>query len=287
MGDLINLGELSKPATILIEKVCSAVGIVFEPTRIRRKARAEADAQQILTVGQIEVDALQRRALERLVHQEARKQANIESITAQAAGTIPPNADAEALNEDWLAHFFKQCDTVSDSEMQSLWSKLLAGEATTPGTYSRRTVDLVSTFDKADASLFTKFCEFVWLIGEANPLIYDFDNEIYKARGITFESLKHLDSIGLIFFESVAGYNRSGFAKHGVTYYYGRPTLLEFPADSANQMAVGHALLTSAGKQLMAICGSNRNDAFYQYVIRRWSEAGIITSSIVPQRVSG
>lgn len=287
MGDLINLGELSKPATVLIEKVSSAVGIVFEPTRIRRKARAEADAQQILTVGQIEVDELQRRALERLIHQEARKQANIESITAQAAGAIPPNANAEALNEDWLAHFFKQCDTVSDSEMQSLWSKLLAGEATTPGTYSRRTVDLVSTFDKADASLFTKFGEFVWMIGEANPLIYDLENEIYKASGITFESLKHLDSIGLISFESVAGYNRSGFAKHGVTFYYGRPTMLEFPADSANQMQVGHALLTSAGKQLMAICGSDRNEAFYQYVLRRWSEAGIITSSLIPQLVSG
>lgn len=287
MGDLINLGELSKPATVLIEKVCSAVGIVFEPTRIRRKAKAEADAQQISAVGQIEVDALQRRALERLVHQEARKQANIESITAQAATSLPPTANTEALNEDWLAHFFKQCDTVSDSEMQSLWSKVLAGEATAPGTYSRRTVDLVSTLDKADASLFTAFGEFVWVIGEANLLIYDLGNDVYKAKGITFESLKHLDSIGLISFESVAGYNRSGFAKHGVTFYYGRPTLLEFPADSANQMAVGHALLTSVGKQLMAICGSARNDAFYQYVIRNWSDAGIITSSLIAQRVSG
>lgn len=282
MGDLINLGELSKPATVLIEKVCSAVGIVFEPTRIRRKAKAEADAQQIVAVGRIEVDALERRALERWVHQEARKQANIESITAQAADSMPPGANPEALNEDWLAHFFKQCDTVSDSEMQTLWSKLLVGEATAPGTYSRRTVDLVSTLDKADASLFTAFGEFVWMIGEETPLIYDLNNEIYKARGITFASLKHIDSIGLISFESIAGYKRSGFAKHAVTVYHERPTLLEFPVDSTNQMMIGHALLTSAGKQLMAICGSERNDAFYHYVIRSWSEAGIITSSLIP-----
>ncbi len=61
MGDLINLGDLSKPATVLVEKVCNAVGIVYEPTRIRRKAHAEADAQQILAAGQMEADALQRR----------------------------------------------------------------------------------------------------------------------------------------------------------------------------------------------------------------------------------
>jgi hypothetical protein len=287
MGDLINLGDLSKPATVLVEKVCNAVGIIYEPTRIRRNAKAEADAQQILAVGQIEVDALQRRALERLVHQEARKQANIEGITAQAANSLPPTAKVEELNEDWVAYFFKQCDTVSDSEMQSLWSRLLAGEATSPGTYSRRTVDLVSTFDKADAALFTALGQFVWMIGEPNPLIYDLNDDVYKAAGITFESLKHLDAIGLISFESLAGYNRTGFQKQGCTFYYGRPTMLEFPAEANNQMEVGHALLTSAGKQLMAICGSQRNDRFYEYVIRRWCGAGIIPSSLVVQRVAG
>jgi hypothetical protein len=287
MGDLINLGDLSKPATVLVEKVCNAVGVVYEPTRIRRKARAEADATQILAAGQIEVDALQRRALERLAHQEARKQANIESITAQAATSLPPTANAETLDEDWVAHFFKQCDTVSDSEMQSLWSKLLAGEATAPGTYSRRTVDLVSTLDKSDAALFTALGQFVWMIGEPTPLIYEVDNEIYKAAGISFESLKHLDALGLVSFESLADYQRTGLLKQAYVFYYGRPTMLEFPADAENQMALGHALLTSAGKQLMTICGSQRNDRFYEYVIRRWGEAGVISSSLLPQKASG
>ena len=284
-GDLINLGELSKPATVLVEKVCSAVGIVFEPTRIRRKAKAEADAQLIVASGQIEVDALQRRALERLVHQEARKQANIESITALAANSLPPTASTEALNEDWVAHFFKQCDTVSDAEMQSLWSKLLAGEASKPGTYSRRTVDLVSTLDKADASLFTTLVQFVWMIGDPQPLVYDIGASVYKAAGITFESLKHLDSLGLVSFEAL-GYTRNGFAKQGIAFYYGQPTLLEFSGDANNQLEVGNALLTAAGRQLVAISGGQRNEEFYQYVVRRWSDAGVITSSVLSQRTS-
>lgn len=287
MGDLINLGDLSKPATVLVEKVCNAVGVVYEPTRIRRKAQAEAEAAQILAVGQIEVDALQRRALERLVHQEARKQENIESITAQAARSLPPTAKVESLDEDWVAHFFKQCDTVSNAEMQSLWSKLLAGEAAVPGTYSRRTVDLVSTLDKTDAALFTALGQFVWVIGDPHPLIYDLNDEIYKANGITFESLKHLDAIGLVSFESIGGYQRQGFQKQAVAFYYGQPTLLEFPAELNNQMEVGHALLTSAGKQLLAICGSQRSEPLYEHVIRRWTNAGIVTSSFVSQKVSG
>ena len=52
-------------------------------------------------------------------------------------------------------------------------------------------------------------------------------------------------------------------------------------------MEVGHALLTSAGKQLLAICGSQQSEPFYEYVIRRWSNANIVTSSFVPQKASG
>src|SRR2546430_14083231 len=113
---LIDLGDLSKPATVLVKKVCNAVGIIYEPTRIRRRARAEADAKKIKTLAGIELKDIDRRAIERFVHQEARKQENIESITAQAASTLPSDAMVESLDEDWIAHFFKQCDTVSDKE---------------------------------------------------------------------------------------------------------------------------------------------------------------------------
>lgn len=197
-GSLINLGDLSKPATVLVEKVCNAVGVVYEPTRIKRQARAEAEAEKIKALAHIELRDIERRALERFVQQEARKQENIESITAQAAKALPAAAKVESLDEDWVAHFFKQCDEVSDREMQSLWARLLQGEATSPGTFSKRTVDFISTIDKKDAALFTAFCQFVCVVGEPNPLIYEIDNEVYEKQGITFATLKHLDAIGLI-----------------------------------------------------------------------------------------
>ncbi len=283
-GSLINLGDLSKPATVLIEKVCNAVGVVYEPTRIKRRARAEAEAEKIKALAGIELRDIEQRAIERLVHQEARKQDNIESITTQAAKALPENAKVDSLDEDWVAHFFKQCDTVSDKEMQSLWARLLSGEATTPGTFSKRTVDFISTIDKSDAALFTAFCQFVWMIGEPNPLIYEIDNDVYKKQGITFVSLKHLDAIGLISFESVSGYTRKGFSKYGHTFYYGLPTSIEFPADANNKLDVGHALLTSTGRELVSIAGSVRNQEFYEYTIAHWAKQGLVLSSILANR---
>lgn len=283
-GSLINLGDLSKPATVLIEKVCNAVGIIYEPTRIKRQARAEVEADKIKALAQIEIRDIERRALERFLHQETRKQENIESITAQAAKALPPDANVDALDEDWVAHFFKQCDEVSDKGMQTLWARLLQGEATLPGTFSKRTVDFISTIDKKDAALFTAFCKFVWVIGEPNPLIYEIDNEVYGREGITFATLKHLDAIGLISFESVSGYARKGFTKYSHVFYYGRPMTLEFPNDANNQMSIGHALLTSTGRELVPICGSVRNQEFYEYVVGQWATQGLIVSSVLQRR---
>jgi hypothetical protein len=279
-GALINLGDLSKPATVLIEKVCNAVGVIYEPTRIVRKAAAEAKASKIAVVAAIELREIEQRALERFVHQEARKQENIENITAQAAAALPTSAKVDKLDEDWIAHFFKQCDTVSDKEMQSLWSRLLAGEATTPGRFSKRTVDFVSSIDKQDAALFTTLCQFAWMIDEPCPLIYDVQDEIYAKQGINFAALKHLDAIGLISFESLTRYQKQGFGKYGHFFYYGRPTVIEFPDETVSSIDIGHVLLTTTGRELAPICGSVMNSDFYEYVIAHWYSHGLVLSSL-------
>lgn len=284
-NSLINLGDLSKPATVLIEKVSSAVGLIYEPYHIKRVARAEVEADKIRALAKIELTELEQRAIERMVQQEARKQENIEQITAQAAEELPADAKVESLSEDWVAHFFKQCDTVSDKEMQSLWARLLSGEATKPGTFSKRTVDFVSSIDKKDAQLFSTFCQFLWFLGDLVPLVYESENEIYTKQGITFSALKHLDAIGLVSFESTSGYLRKGYGKRTVIHYYGRPVSLEFPKDESNQLKTGKVLLTSVGKELAPICGSSRNEDFYEYVIEHWFKEQLVLSSLVGARV--
>ncbi|MBK2110393.1 DUF2806 domain-containing protein [Francisella tularensis] len=283
-NSIINLGGLTKPATVLIEKVSNAVGVLYEPCRIRKKAKAEAEAEKIKVLASIELNEIQQRAIDRLVHQEERKQENIESITAKAAQNLKENAEVENLEEDWVAHFFKQCDTVSDKEMQSLWSSLLSGEASKPGTFSKRTVDCVASMDKKDAKLFTEFCQFCILDGEMLPFIFDVESEIFTKKGITFSSLKHLDSIGLISFEPVSGYIRKGFPKYAKLYYFEMPISIEFNKDDGNKIETGKVLLTQVGQELAPICGAERNEEFYFYVIEKLFNSGYVLSTDLPNK---
>ncbi|HDZ8897134.1 TPA: DUF2806 domain-containing protein [Aeromonas dhakensis] len=279
-GALINFGDISKPATVLIEKVSNAVGILYEPRRIRKKAEAEAAAEKIKAIASVELNDIQQRAIDRFVQQETRKQENIETITAQAAISLDENARVEELEEDWVAHFFKQCDTVSDKEMQSLWSRLLSGEATNPGTFSKRTVDFVASMDKEDARIFTAFCQYCWYLDDGIvPMIFELQNEIFTDNGIDFGSLRHLDSIGVISFSPTSGYKKIGFGQWVQALYFGSPVLIEFDGGEDNEMHVGKALLTQIGQELASICGAKKNNNFYEYVIAKWYGKGLIMST--------
>ena len=98
-----------------------------------------------------------------------------------------------------LPTFFDKCRLISDKEMQDLWSRLLAGEANQPGVYSKRTINLVANLDKDDAQLFTNLLTFKWIIDDlVTLLVYDELHKIYNGKGMNFDSLNHLDHIGLI-----------------------------------------------------------------------------------------
>jgi len=269
---LINLGDLSKPATVLIEKISDAIGGIFRPYQMKRIAKAETEAAKIRALADIEIKEIQQRALVRFVKEETKKQINIEEIVKKTISQLKDNARPQDIENDWITNFFEKCRLISDEEMQQLWSKVLAGEANNPGIYSKRTVNFISTLDKSDARLFTTFCSFIWVIGDLVPLIYDPDNEIYTKNGVHFNALKHLDDIGLIRFDPLAGFRRIKQPEEIQVFYYGQPVKLKFKNKENNSLGLGEALLSKVGQELVPITGSKPIPEFFDFIIEKWSK---------------
>lgn len=280
---IINIGELSKPATVLIEKISDAVGGIFEPYQIIRVARAEAEAKIIEAKGEIEVTDIQRRAFKRFLKEEERKQKNIEQITQKALLQLNEDSQPDKIEDDWIANFFDKSRLISDNEMQNLWSRVLAGEANSAGSYSKRTISLLSSLDKSDADLFTRLCGFGWQLANVVPLVYDIRNEIYNKHGINFNTLSHLESIGLIQFNDIAGFSRLKLPKAFEIYYYGRPVKLEMPNDTENSLKLGKVLLTKIGQELAPICGSQPIPEFFEFICKNWTDQGYIKKEELSQ----
>lgn len=273
---LAKLGDLTKPATVLIEKISDAVGGIFKPYQIVRVAKAEAEADRIRAESQIQVTDLHRRAMHRFLEEEAKRQSNIEDITQKALPLLEEKSAPQNVEDDWITNFFDKCRIVSDEDMQRLWSRVLAGEANSPGAFSRRTVNLLADLDKDDAELFMQLCGFAWQIGNIVPLVFDVQGEVYNRHRINFNSLSHLESLGLIQFNNIAGFQRLKLPKNVTVFYYGKPAALTFPKDADNALELGQVLLTRAGHELAPVCGSTPVDGFFDYVYDRWAGQSLV-----------
>lgn len=274
---LIDLKNLSEPVCKLIEAVSSAVGIVYEPTRIRRKAKAEAAAIVLLAEGKGKVDKLAFRAAERIKNRELQRQRNIEAIVKGAIEHLPPKVSKEQSDPDWIAQFFNQCEDVSDEQMQSLWSKLLAGEVTQPGTYSIRTIDLVRVLHKNDAELFTRVCTYFWReeTGSAYYFRADEIDRYLRSKGIIFfNDFLQLRGLGLLevgpnLTLSLLKNKQELFEYHGKTYIL---TLTE----NLENFEQPIFLLSDIGAELHRICGARPDEEYRGLVVNVLAKNGVL-----------
>src|SRR5690242_18963958 len=104
--------------------------------QIIRVARAEAEADRIRAESQIEITDLHKRAMHRFLEEEAKWQSNIEGITSEALAHLKEDSEPQMVEDDWITNIFDKSRIVSDTQMQHLWAKVLAGEANVPGTFS-------------------------------------------------------------------------------------------------------------------------------------------------------
>lgn len=273
---LVDLGNLTKPATLLIEKISNLVGGIFKPYQLKRVAKAEAEVEMIRAESRIRVTDCERRALYRFLEEEAKRQSNIEDITRKALPHLKEDSSPQNVEDDWITNFFEKCRIVSDDDMQKLWSRVLAGEANSPGAFSRKTVNLLADLDKNDAELFTRLCSFGWTIGNLIPLVYEIDHEVYNLHGINFRSLGDLESLGFVQFDALAGFQHMKLPNKVTVFYYGRPVELTFPKGAENRLHLGYVLLTRAGQELAPVCESKPVHGFFDFVYDRWASVLLV-----------
>ena len=126
--EISNLAGLSKPVNTLIKRISNAVGIVYEPYRIRQKSKAEAYAKLIAAKTDIEVKYLQRSALGRPASEDAKKQENIGNVVDRAIplieDTVQPEIEVTDLQrraiDRWAAEEAKKQENIENVMDQTI-----------------------------------------------------------------------------------------------------------------------------------------------------------------------
>jgi hypothetical protein len=289
----VTADALSKPATKLIETLASGIGAVYEPTRIRRKAQAEADALLTLANANAESAEIAQRTVHRIANRELRRQKNLENVARPAVELLPGAVSEEPVSDDWIAQFLDHCQDVSDPQMQSLWSRILAGEVTSPGSFSPRTLQVVKTLRPQDAHQFTSYCQFLWYVRDRSigffivpnisqrmwaPQTKDNIWRAYEANGVDGIVRVHLQSLNLI--HMGAGGELSLSPHNGSVWlrYHDKTHFLRHN-DSERQLVIEADLLTDIGRELAPISGAKPNVEFEQLVLRAMPGGFVVAGS--------
>ncbi|MES2706112.1 MAG: DUF2806 domain-containing protein [Verrucomicrobiota bacterium] len=279
----LNLGDVSKSLEIVTENFCKAIGSCCKPKYTVQMAKAIGEARIIIeqaaaTASAIRVhtdvyeEDVRRRAKHRREEEDIQRQLNMESIAGTAILHLNADAKPEAVNSDWITNFFDKCRIVSDSEMQDLWARVLAGEANSPGSFSKRTINFISELEKSDAELISKIFGFCLTVGEEVTLaIFNWQDPIYTNNKVAFGSLIYLESIGVLSF------NQQKFALRFSApvipvRYFDKTLNLERPDTNFSQLEMGSALLTNTGRELAQINQFLPVEGFWEYLQEKWAK---------------
>ncbi|HYE61344.1 MAG TPA: DUF2806 domain-containing protein [Phycisphaerales bacterium] len=157
--NLGNVGNITQPLSKLVEAIRSGTGMVYQPLHKVLMAKADAKA---LDIADEAAHARQQRAIERLGHQELRRQERIDAVVNEARRMLPESVSATPVDPDWITRFFSDCQDVSDTDLQALWGRILAAEVSAPGTCSRRALTVLRDLSSAEAALFRDFLAYCW-----------------------------------------------------------------------------------------------------------------------------
>ena len=274
-----------------MEKVQSALGLPKDPQRMKDVANAKAEArltkakakggealinekyQQKKKVKKLEnrteLKELIKRTKNRVIATEVRNQENLESIANRSIPLLNNNAKPEEMDDDWIVNMLDKSKIFSDELMQKLFARILAGEANSPGSFSKKSVNLLAEIEKRDAICFRSLCRFNWnLRGRTGPLVFDHHHKIYKKNGIGYETLMHLESLGLIqhsLTEMILTTESTDIDKFS---YHGSILVMEVPNNG--DLLVGHVLLTKTGEEICQLFENEPVKGFFEYVKKQW-----------------
>lgn len=213
------------PLNKLIDTVSKAIGIIYEPRNVKQLAKAEAekireisgavrengDLDIVYNDGELSISTLNEnvlleRAKTRLAVESLKKQHHIDSVVSNAIDYIEKvdEVSESSVDIDWLDDFFEKVSHISNEQMQKLWARILVGEVCEPGTYSKRTLDVLAKLTTEEAILYSKIVPYVLNCTapnnefESRDYFIPTDNELLKKCSISYDTIFRLNNAGLM-----------------------------------------------------------------------------------------
>lgn len=195
-------------------------------------------------------------------------------------------SENSGVSEEWLDRFMDSAGFVSSEEIQWIWGKILANEFEKPGSTPPNMIRILSEITPGLAAAFRFICSMsIWILpldengdiqGGFPKLFvpYNKNDEKFREFGVNFNVLNELETLGVIRFESLAGYISKGISNDKILISIG-DKLEVINEYEKGKLPIGNVMLTSVGEALKSITDSIEIDDYYEMVKMYLSDKGV------------
>ena len=222
---------------------------------------------------------------------------NVSDILAKIVeiGARSPTTDWRRLWSDvdssWLENFVAKCRMIQEPPLQEALATAFVYEAVTPRRLDHRDIDVLAGINIQDWKTFTAICNFACCIGgRITPVLFNYEDDVYKQAGLGAEALDSLIATGLITQGGTGDIYTLVMPKEGlgVKYfdeeefivrplsapiprrYLGRTLTQPYALDK--NLNVGVVDFTQVGRALGFLTSSSRVEGFTKYLRSQWEE---------------
>jgi hypothetical protein len=260
------------------------------------RTTTEARLQIIRKVGNVISDQLEvpkeyiTKASSKFAAKVIKEQLILDQITMNAANELSKEKidcsekESEDISEDWLNEFENLARLKSSEDMKLVFGKILSGEIIKPGSFSIKTIKLISQLDNQAAKLFQTFCSHTISLRVGKNI---FDARVVSFSGnaasnslsqfdLSFDALNVLHEYGLIIsdYNSYMHYSLCIANEQkevgAILHFQGRKFGL-VPSDKEKYdkvLQLHGVALTKAGKELMDIIPINNSTEYKEALIK-------------------
>ena len=301
--EIKDLVGLSEPLKKLIEVVSRGIGVLYEPTYIKKIAKAKAvEIEMISSAVQksqlpvqykngeismgVSIQDLVERTEKRLLFTEAKKQKNIEDIVFEAYNYLENEQEvsSEPLQDEWISRFFNIAGEISSDDLKTIWSKILSEEIKNPGVCSIRTLETLKNISRSEAETFKKISNYII---EYRGICY-LPNEdvLLKQANINYGEVLKLDEALLI--KSSIGVNAHlEFNENNQENYliYNNKIII-CEKKEQNNIDLPIFTLTEVGKSIFEILSPMYDECFFEKYIEIIKNKMNISYSTITKKLS-
>ncbi|SRR6266404_1936311 len=183
----------------------------------------------------------------------------------------------ERPNQDWVARYIESASQVTDQTMQELWGRILAGEIRKPGTFSLRTLHVVSNLTQAEAKLFEAFAKHAvrWKWFGFIPVVEN--DEFLRTQQIGSATVRIIADAGLAA-ETPAGANLLLPEEAESFFFYGQNRMVHVRQQSpAIRVTQNCWTLTSAGLELLTLVEREGDPRNLRLLVEIFRQRGLET----------